>query len=245
MIAPSFHPVPVRATCEPRSRWSFGLTPRSIALLIAGFAFLIPGFWDSRLSYAMLAWDALVLLAALLDGMRLPRADKLTATRSWSNAPSLDSQTEIELTIENNGSVIIECRLIDDLPPALRDASAQQEPIHVTAFPRVPANGSLSRGTAGARRLHHGPALRSLSFAALRLAERWARRRWPRRCASIRRCAPAKSSRYSWRAAGRSTCNCGKRGSAASGATSKACATTAKATTCATSAGPQARVAET
>lgn len=73
MIAPSFHPGPVRATCEPRSRWSFGLTPRSIALLIAGFAFLIPGFWEPRLSYAMLAWDALVLLAALLDGMRLPR----------------------------------------------------------------------------------------------------------------------------------------------------------------------------
>ncbi len=76
----------------------------------------------------------------LLDGMRLPRAAQLTAARTWSNAPSLDSQTEIELTIENNGSVIIECRLIDDLPPALRDPSAQQEPIRLTAFPRVPAS---------------------------------------------------------------------------------------------------------
>ena len=140
MIAPSFHPRAVRATCEPRGRFGFGLTPRSIALLIAGFVFLIPGFWLLRLSYAMLAWDAVVLLAALLDGMRLPRADKLTAARSWSNAPSLDSQTEIELTIENDGAVIIDCRLIDDLPPALRDASGQHEPIQITAFPRVPAN---------------------------------------------------------------------------------------------------------
>ena len=75
MIAPSFHPATVRATCEPRSRCELlGLTPRSIALLIAGFAFLVPGFWDPRLGYAMLAWDVLVLLAALLDGMRLPRA---------------------------------------------------------------------------------------------------------------------------------------------------------------------------
>ena len=57
------------------------LTPRSIALLIAGFAFLIPGFWDPRLSYAMLAWDVLVLLAALLDGMRLPRADRVDGYR--------------------------------------------------------------------------------------------------------------------------------------------------------------------
>jgi uncharacterized protein (DUF58 family) len=140
MIAPSFHPRTVRATCEPRGRFGFGLTPRSIALLIAGFVFLIPGFWLLRLSYAMLAWDAVVLIAALLDGMRLPRADKLTAARSWSNAPSLDSQTEIELTIENNGPIIIDCRLIDDLPSALRDSSGRQDPIRVTAFPRVPAN---------------------------------------------------------------------------------------------------------
>ena len=140
MISPSFHPATIRASCEPRGRWSFGLTTRSVALLIAGFAFLIPGLWDTRLSYAMLAWDGLVLLAALLDGMRLPRAAQLAASRSWSNAPSLDSQTEIKLTLENQGSVIIECRLVDDLPAALRDPGSQQDPIRVTAFPRVPAS---------------------------------------------------------------------------------------------------------
>jgi uncharacterized protein (DUF58 family) len=139
VISPSFHPGSVSAQCEARGRSRFGLTARSIALLIAGFALLIPGFWDERLSYAMLAWDALVLLAAVLDGMRLPRASLLSASRSWSNAPSIDSQTEIELTVENQGSVIIECRLIDDLPPALSDAGAQSEPIKLTAFPRVPA----------------------------------------------------------------------------------------------------------
>ena len=52
----------------------------------------------------MLAWDLLVLLAALLDGATTAAASELTATRSWSNAPSLDSQTEIELTLENQGS---------------------------------------------------------------------------------------------------------------------------------------------
>jgi uncharacterized protein (DUF58 family) len=140
MISPSLHPAPIRAACEPRGRWSFGLTARSIALLIAGFFFLIPGFWDQRLSYAMVAWDVLVLLAALLDGNRLPSASELVANRSWSNAPSLDSETEIELTIENRGAVILECRLIDDLPPALTDDRAQPEQFRVTAFPRVPAS---------------------------------------------------------------------------------------------------------
>jgi uncharacterized protein (DUF58 family) len=174
MISPSFHPATVRGICEPRSRWSFGLTPRAVALLIAGFAFLIPGFWDQRLSYAMLAWDALVLLAVLLDGRRLPKAEKLIASRNWSNAPSLDSQTEIELTIENQGPVILDCRLIDDLPPGLRDASSDPDPIRLMAFPRVPASiryriEPQERGDCTTGLLY------VLYRSPLALAERWAK----------------------------------------------------------------------
>ena len=174
MITPSLRPLPIRAVCERRSRWGFALTPRSIALLIAGFFFLIPGFWDQRLSYAMLAWEVLVLLAALLDGMRLPRASQLTAARSWSNTPALDSETEIELTIENSGSLILECLLTDDLPPALKVADARQTPMRITAFLNVPASihycvepqerGDCTTGWLYIR--YRSP---------LRLAERWAR----------------------------------------------------------------------
>ncbi len=174
MISPQFHPGEVRARCEPRGRLSFGLTMRSIVLLVAGFVALIPGLWDWRLSYAMLAWDVVILLAAVLDGMRLPSATNLTAARSWSNAPSLDSQTEIELTIENQGAVIIECRLTDDLPAALMDAGAHTEPMRMTAFPRVPATvryriepqerGDTTTGSLYVR--YRSP---------LGLAERWAR----------------------------------------------------------------------
>lgn len=137
MISPSLHPSPVRAAFEPRSRWAFGLTPRCVALLTFGFLGLIPGFWDSRMAYSMLAWDFLVLLFSVLDGLRLPAAGDLIAARSWSNAPALDSQTEIELTIENHAKLIIECRLTDDLPPAL---VAQPATFRLTAFPRVPAS---------------------------------------------------------------------------------------------------------
>ncbi|HVZ82032.1 MAG TPA: DUF58 domain-containing protein [Terracidiphilus sp.] len=136
MISPSLHPEPVRAACVRRRRWAFGLTPRSIGLLIAGFVWLIPGFWYGQLAYAMVAWDVLVLLAALLDGLRLPAPAQLTLGRSWSNAPALDSATEIELTVENGGRVILDCRLEDDLPTALTPEIATQR---VTAFPRVPA----------------------------------------------------------------------------------------------------------
>jgi uncharacterized protein (DUF58 family) len=124
------------AVCERRRRWSFGLTPRSIGLLIAGFIWLVPGFWDKRLTYAMPAWDGLVLLFALLDGLRLPDAADLTTSRSWLNAPALGGETEIELTIENQGRMIVDCRLVDDLPPAL---VAEPETLRLTAFPHVPA----------------------------------------------------------------------------------------------------------
>jgi uncharacterized protein (DUF58 family) len=136
MISPSLHPEPIRAACERRRKLAFALTPRAIVLLLAGFLLLIPGFYVPRLSYGMLIWDGLIVLAALLDGMRLPRPELLTAERSWNNAPALDSETEIELTIENRGRVIVECRVEDDLPAALAP-----EPVkaRLTVFPRVPA----------------------------------------------------------------------------------------------------------
>jgi uncharacterized protein (DUF58 family) len=137
MMAPPLHPGPVRAACERRRRWGFGLTPRTIGLLLVGFIWLVPGFWIARLAYAMPAWDLLVFVCALLDGLRLPTPAELTAGRSWSNAPALDSETEIELTIENRGRTIVECRLIDDLPPAL---VAEPATFRLTAFPRVPAS---------------------------------------------------------------------------------------------------------
>ncbi|MGA8042343.1 MAG: DUF58 domain-containing protein [Terracidiphilus sp.] len=136
MMAPSLHPEPVRAPCEPRRRWGFGLTPRAIGLLLVGFAWLVPGFWQSNLSYAMVAWDGLVLLAALWDGRRLPRERELIAERKWASALSLDSATEVELTIENQGRLVVQCRLVDDLPAAL---VAQVVTHTVTAFPRAPA----------------------------------------------------------------------------------------------------------
>jgi uncharacterized protein (DUF58 family) len=171
MISPSLHPDPICAPCEPRRRWGFGLTPRAIWLLIAGFLLLVPGFWDGRLAYSMLAWDGLVLAAAFLDGRRLPQASQLIAGRTWSNAPALDSETEIELTIENRGAMIVECRLVDDLPPAL---VAQPATHRITAFPRVPASiryrvepserGDWETGSLYVR--YRSP---------LGLAERWAR----------------------------------------------------------------------
>jgi uncharacterized protein (DUF58 family) len=123
MIATSLHPEPIRAQAVPRGRFAFGLTQRTIWLLAAGLLLALPGFFDAKLGYAMLVWDGVVLLAALADGLRLPPPRAITIERSWSNAPALDSETEIELAVEflapERGGTILECSLTDDLPLAL------------------------------------------------------------------------------------------------------------------------------
>src|SRR5215469_3364663 len=171
MISPSLHPAPIHAVCERRRRWSFGLTGRSIGLLTAGFLLLIPGFWISRLSYGMLMWDALVLLGVVLDGLRLPAAGQLSATREWSNAPALDSETEIELAIENSGRTIIHCRMVDDLPLALAN---DPQTHRLTAFPRVP--GRLRYRVEPRERGDWETGWLYVRYRSpLSLAERWAR----------------------------------------------------------------------
>lgn len=136
MNSSSLHPEPVRAACKPRGRFAFGLTSRAIWLLAAGMLLALPGFFKATWGYGMLAWDALVLLAAILDGLRLPFAQQITIERSWSNAPALDSETEIQLAVDHGAETILECHLVDDLPDALVAAPATH---FLRAFPRVRA----------------------------------------------------------------------------------------------------------
>jgi uncharacterized protein (DUF58 family) len=136
MPSGSLHPEAVRAQCRPRARFAFGLTPRAIWLLVAGLLFALPGFFDARLSYGMLLWDGLVIAAALWDGARLPAPHLITVERSWSNAPSLDNDTEIELVVTQNGSAILNCRIVDDLPDALVAAPAT---LSLQAYPNARA----------------------------------------------------------------------------------------------------------
>ncbi len=136
MISTSLHPEPARAVCQPRGRVPLGLTPRAIWLLAAGLLLALPGFFRASWGYGMLVWDALSLLAAILDGWRLPAAQRITVERLWSNAPSLDSETEIELAVTHDCATILECKLMDDLPEALVATPATYS---LRAFPRVRA----------------------------------------------------------------------------------------------------------
>ena len=170
MNAPSLHPHPVRAVCRPYGRFAFALTPRTIWLLAAGLLLALPGFFVARLGYGMLAWDALVIAAALWDGLRLPAPSAIAIERSWSNAPSLDNETEIELAVQHGSGTALECRLTDDLPEALASAPAAHAlfaPPSVRAALRYKI-APRERGDARAGNVY-------LRYASpLRLVERWA-----------------------------------------------------------------------
>ena len=132
----TLHPESITAPCQPRSRFAYGLTPRALYLLAAGFLWLIPGYYIPSLAWIMLAWDALILLAATIDGLRLPDPTTITATRSWLSSPSLGAPVEIELSLSHQSKLAFDCRLTDDLPAELLETPATR-PLRV--WPRTPA----------------------------------------------------------------------------------------------------------
>ncbi len=136
MLQPSLHPETITATAQPRGRFAFGLTPRALILLGLGFLALIPGYYIPRVAYGMLFWDALILLIALADGLRLPRPATITASRSWLSAPSLGTSVEIELSLTHNNSILLDCQLTDDLPPQLLETPIIRS---LRAYPRAAA----------------------------------------------------------------------------------------------------------
>ena len=136
MLQPSLHPETITAAAQPRSRLAFGLTPRALILLGAGFLWLIPGYYIPRLAWIMLVWDALILLITLADRLRLPRPSTITASRSWLSAPSLGVSVEIELSLAHSNALLLDCQLIDDLPPQLIETPITRT---LRAYPRTVA----------------------------------------------------------------------------------------------------------
>ena len=73
-------PPPIRAAVRSQ-RVGYALTPRALLLLVAGCLLAIPGFFHPHWIWAMLAWDALVLILAILDATLLPAPGSITVER--------------------------------------------------------------------------------------------------------------------------------------------------------------------
>jgi uncharacterized protein (DUF58 family) len=162
---------------EPRSsaaaatgRLALGLTRRALWLLLAGTLLIVPAFFVSQFVWAVVAWDATVLLIALFDAWRLPKAQQMQLTRTWITAAALGNATEIELSVLQGGKQLLFCRLMDNLPPALVETPEWRT---LTAYPGVAAK--LRYNVVPRVRGDHATGNIYLGYrGAIGLVERWA-----------------------------------------------------------------------
>lgn len=155
--------------CE--GRWfGYALTPRALLMLVAGCLLAIPGFFYPQWIFAMLAWDALVLLLAVLDGARLPVPSSIEIERRFDQSPILGEPTQVTLEVTQNSNSILDIRITDALHPSLEPMPATHR---VLAYPRdtVRATFSCTPNTRGDVTLGRV----FLRYrGALKLVERWA-----------------------------------------------------------------------
>jgi uncharacterized protein (DUF58 family) len=116
-------------------RFSFGLTGRGLGLLLLGTLWLVPAFFVHRFAWAVLIWDATVLVICLFDGLQLPAPSLIEGMRKWMSVAALESETEVELSIVQHGRYLLFCRLMDDLPAAFLETPRWLE---AACYPNVP-----------------------------------------------------------------------------------------------------------
>ncbi|HLW51227.1 MAG TPA: DUF58 domain-containing protein [Candidatus Angelobacter sp.] len=125
-------PGPVSAPALPTKRLGFGFGRRFFFVLAVSVLWVIPAFWDARFLLAMAAFDLCALVAWAIDLARLPRPYQLVVERLITGPPSLRNNVEVKLRVENLGASPVACRILDDVPRALRPAPPMVEIIAPT-----------------------------------------------------------------------------------------------------------------
>ncbi len=164
-------PKPVTAAAQRSRRFGVGFGRRFFLLIAVGVLWAVPAFWDARFLLVMLAWDALALLAWAIDLSTLPSPRQLVLERSWSGPAALSDKVEVTISVQNLSGTSIECRILDDVPQALRS----EPPAIVVKAARRDSN-SVSYT---ARPLERGDVKLGAAYlryqSSARFAERWAK----------------------------------------------------------------------
>lgn len=164
-------PASLESAAEPYGRMGFAFGRRFFLLAAIGLVWLGPAFLNPRFAFGTLAWDVLLLLAALLDAYRLPHPEQLSLMRRWDEPVALSVTSRVNLLLHNNGATTVFADIFDEVPAQLRS-----ELPHVEAIARPGGDGAaqyeitaITRGdaTLGDAYIHYQ--------SLLRLAERWAR----------------------------------------------------------------------
>jgi uncharacterized protein (DUF58 family) len=114
-------PAEVQAAAHSYKRFGVAFGDRFFTLLLLGLIWIVPAFVDPRFVYALLAWDALVVLAWLADLAQLPNPSQLTVRRSWRSAVALSIPSDIDLTLINSSDKTMRATMVDTVPVELRN----------------------------------------------------------------------------------------------------------------------------
>src|SRR5262249_2622455 len=118
----SLVPPRIAAAARSKGKIPFGFGSRVFVGLSLGLLWLLPAWWSPRLIVAMFLLDFLVLLAFVVDLLRLPNPAQLELSRSWEPPPSLAIPSEVKLFVRNASGVAIRGTLVDETPASLRKA---------------------------------------------------------------------------------------------------------------------------
>jgi uncharacterized protein (DUF58 family) len=148
----------------------FGLSARALLFLAAGLLWAIPAFFHPHRIWIMLAWDGLIALLVVLDGMGLPAPSAIKVTRRFLHSPALGERTEIEYEVVQLSDGIVTVSVTDDLHGAL---IAIPRTLNVVAYPRDAVRVVLESYPARRGDFRLGK-IYLRYCGALRLVERWA-----------------------------------------------------------------------
>ena len=166
----SLVPQPVEAVARSYKRIGVAFGDRFFLLLLMGFVWMGPAFVVPRFVYAMLAWDALVLLMWIADLVRLPKPGQLKVRRSWRSPTALSVPAEVELTFINDSRRTVNATVLDAIPQQLRTEPPQVE---ITASGH--SEGAKTYGILPGQRGEAKLGSAYLRYQSpLRIAERWA-----------------------------------------------------------------------
>jgi len=164
-------PESVEASARPHGRLGVACGPTFFVLLAVGLMWLGPAFFDSRVAYAMVGWDALVVLAWAVDAWRLPRPAHLTVRRTWLAPSALSVRSQVRLTLVNDSTVTIRAAVLDAVPHQLR---VEPPSVRLDAGPNGEAEAEYAIAPTARGETPIGDVyIRYRS--PLRIAERWAR----------------------------------------------------------------------
>jgi len=162
-------PHPAEAVCAPRGRFGFAFGRRFFFLLIVGSLWVIPAFWNRTFLYGLFAWDAFLVVAALIDLLQLPRPRQLTIERVWPVAPSLDSTSSVTLILRNTGGRRVQGTIVDEVPSLIRKETPAVE---ISAVPGREVRTQYDIHPSGRGDIRAGKAYLRYQ-GVLQMAERW------------------------------------------------------------------------